>query len=193
MKIVLCVAAAAVAFGGFAAENKKFVESNPYGTYGRAMSPVKGLPRAIEWHFTDRAAVDAATAPEALEAVLADEGKIAALLAEVKPGYDTPVLAAAKIGAISQYVMENAGVSWWEFWRDDRSDEREDWAKALLKAAFNAKDDYVAIYFLDQLRWCGMCCQVPCLNKLSAKTSSKAVKDMVAIVVDQIACCRAGR
>jgi hypothetical protein len=38
-----------------------------------------------------------------------------------------------------------------------------------------------------------MCCQVPCLNKLSAKTSSKAVKDMVAIVVDQIACCRAGR
>lgn len=191
MKIVLCVAAAAVAFGGFAAENKKFVEPNPYGTYGRAMSPVKGLPRAIEWHFTDRAAVDAATAPEALEAVLADEGKIAALLAEVKPGYDTPVLAAAKIGAISQYVMENAGASWWEFWRDDRDDERRIWAEAVLAAASRSSDDYVICFYLDQLRWCGYPCQKRCIQALADKSDSKAVKEMAVIVIDQISCpCR---
>jgi hypothetical protein len=171
----------------------KYVDPNPYGDYGPAMKKVPGRPMAIEWHLTDRAAIDKATAPEALEEILDDDDRIEALLAKVKPNYGTDAMDAARIAAISQYVMENADVSWWEFWRDDRSDEREDWAKALLKAAFNAKDDYVAIYFLDQLRWCGMCCQVPCLNKLSAKTSSKAVKDMVAIVVDQIACCRAGR
>lgn len=171
----------------------KYVDPNPYGDYGPAMKKVPGRPMAIEWHYTDRAAIDKATAPEALEEILDDDDRIEALLARVRPDYGTDAMDAVRIAAISQYVMENADVSWWEFWRDDRSDEREDWAKALLKAAFKAKDDYVAIYFLDQLRWCGMCCQIPCLNKLSAKTSSKAVKDMVAIVVDQIACCRAGR
>jgi hypothetical protein len=176
---------AALAVAGMTAA-AKYVDPNPYGAYGPAMKPVPGRPMAIEWHLTDRAAIDKATAPEALEEILDDDDRIEALLAKVKPDYGTDAMDAARIAAISQYVMENADVSWWEFWRDDRSDEREDWAKALMKAACGAKDDYVAVYFLDQLRWCGMGCQKPCLRKLADKSTSKAVKDMAEMVADQI-------
>lgn len=164
----------------------KYVDPNPYGDYGPAMKPVAGRPMAIEWHLTDRAAIDKATSPEALEEILDDDDKIEALLAKIRPNYGTDAMDAVRIAAISQYVMEGARVSWWEFWRDDLSDEREDWAKALLKAAASAKDDYVAEYCLDQLRWCGLRCQIPCLRRLADRSKSKVVKDMAAIVIDQL-------
>ena len=171
------------AVAGLAAQ-AKFVDPNPYGTYDPAIKPVAGHVRAVEWHLTDRAAIDKATAPEALAAILADEKALEALLAKVKPGYATDAIDAVRIAAISQYVMQGADVSWWEFWRNDFAAERKLWAKSLLKSAAAAKDDYVAIYLLDQLRWCGMACQIPCLSKLAETAKSKAVKEMAAIVVD---------
>ena len=92
---------------------------------------------------------------EALEEILDDDDRIEALLAKVKPNYGTDAMDAARIAAISQYVMENADVSWWEFWRDDRDDARRVWAKAVLAAASRSSDDYVICFYLDQLRWCG--------------------------------------
>jgi hypothetical protein len=175
---LLTFAAAAVA------AQAKFADPNPYGGYDPATKPVAGHVRAVEWHQTDRDAIVKATAPEALAAVLADEKAVEALLAKVKPGYATDAIDAVRIAALSQYVMQGADVSWWEFWRDDFADERKLWAKSLLKSAAAAKDDYVAIYLLDQLRWCGMACQVPCLRKLAETAKSKAVKEMAAIVAD---------
>jgi hypothetical protein len=189
MKLCLCLLAAGAALVSSAAETGKYVDPNPYGSYGPAMARVPGRPMAIEWHLTDRASIDKATAPEALEAILEDENAVASLLAEVKPGYGTDALAAAKIAAVSQYVMERAGTPWWKFWRDDRSLERRLWAKALLNAAGKAADDYVAEYYLDQLRWCALSCQIPCIRALAEKSNSKAVKEMAAIVIDQLAGC----
>ena len=171
------------AAAGLAAQ-AKFVDPNPYGTYDPAIKPVAGHVRAVEWHLTDRAAIDKATAPEALAAILADEKALESLLAKVKPGYATDAIDAVRIAAISQYVMQGADVSWWEFWRNDFAAERKLWAKLLLKCAAAANDDYVAIYYLDQLRWCAMSCQIPCLQKLSGASKSKAVKDVVAMVID---------
>ena len=168
---------------GLAAQ-AKFVDPNPYGAYDPATKPVAGHTRAVEWHLTDRAAIDKATAPEALAAILADEKALESLLAKVKPGYATDAIDAVRIAAISQYVMQGADVSWWEFWRNDFAAERKLWAKLLLKCAAVANDDYVAIYYLDQLRWCAMSCQIPCLEKISAASKSKAVKDMVSMVID---------
>lgn len=188
MKFCLCLLAASVAFAA-AAEAEKYVDPNPYGSYGPAMASVPGRPMAIEWHLTDRAAIDKATAPEALAAVFDDEGAVESLLAEVKPGYATDAMAAAKIAAVSQYVMERAGTPWWMFWRSDRAEERKRWAKALLSAAGKAADDYVVEYYLDQLRWCALPCQMPCIKALADKSKSKAVKDMAGIVVDQLSGC----
>lgn len=176
---------AALALAGMAAE-AKFKDPNPYGGYGPAMKPVAGKPMAIEWHHTDRAAIDKATAPEELEAVLAGECSVKALLARLKPAYSTDAIDLARIAAVSQYVMEGELVSWWEFWKDDRSDERKLWAKALLEKAASADDEYIALFCLDQLRWCGLCCQSECIGALAAKSRSKAVKEMASIVIDQI-------
>ena len=68
MKFCVCLLAAGVALVSAAAEAEKYVDPNPYGSYGPAMSKVEGRPMAIEWHLTDRAAIDKATAPEALAA-----------------------------------------------------------------------------------------------------------------------------
>jgi hypothetical protein len=164
----------------------KYVDPNPFGDYGPAMKVTPGKPMAIEWHLTDRAAIDKATSPEAIEEILDDDDRIEELLAKIKPNYATDAIDAVRIAAVTQYVMEGARVSWWEFWRDDLSCERKRWAKALLKAAWKAKDDYVAEYCLDQLRWCGLDCQVPCLRSLADETKSKAVKEMASIVIDQL-------
>ena len=189
MRLCLCLLAAGAALVSSAAETGKYVDPNPYGSYGPAMASVPGRPMAIEWHLTDRAAIDKATAPEALAAVFDDEGAVESLLAEVKPGYATDAMAAAKIAAVSQYVMERAGTPWWMFWRSDRAEERKRWAKALLSAAGKAADDYVVEYYLDQLRWCALPCQMPCIKALADKSKSKAVKDMAGIVVDQLSGC----
>jgi hypothetical protein len=189
MKFCACLLMAGVSLFAAADEAKKYVDPNPYGSYGPAMSRVKGRPMAIEWHLTDRAAIDKATAPEALAAVFDAEGAVESLLAEVKPDYATDAMAAAKIAAVSQYVMERAGTPWWMFWRSDRAEERRRWAKALLDAAGKAVDDYVAEYYLDQLRWCALPCQTPCIKALADKSKSKAVKDMASILVDQLAGC----
>lgn len=184
-KLIIAIigVAACTAFGQNA---DKFVDPNPYAKYAVAMTPDPKKPMAIEWHLNDRAAIDKATAPETLKAILDDECKVKSLLAEVKPGYNTPVMAAAQIAAISQYVMAGDNAAWWKFWADDRTQERKLWAKALLTAAAEAKDDYVTEYYLDQLRWCGMACQAKCVQTIADKSESKAVKDMAAIVIDQI-------
>lgn len=185
-KLIIAIigVAACTAFGQNA---DKFVDPNPYAKYGVAMTPDPKKPMAIEWHLNDRAAIDKATAPKTLKAILDDKCKVKLLLAEVKPGYNTPVMAAAQIAAISQYVMagDNAA-AWWKFWADDRTQERKLWTMALLTAAAEAKDDYVTEYYLDQLRWCGMACQAKCVQAIADKSKSKAVKDMAAIVIDQI-------
>lgn len=184
-KLIIAIigVAACTAFGQNA---DNFVDPNPYAKYEVAMTPDSKKQMAIEWHLNDRAAIDKATAPEALKAILDDECKVKSLLAEVKPGYNTPVMAAAQIAAISQYVMAGDNAAWWKFWADDRTQERKLWAKALLTAAAEAKDDYVTEYYLDQLRWCGMACQAKCVQAIADKSESKAVKDMAAIVIDQI-------
>jgi hypothetical protein len=39
---------------------------------------------------------------------------------------------------------------------------------------------------LDQLRWCALECQIPCLKKLAAEAKSKAVRDVAEMVAKSV-------
>ncbi len=172
-------------------------DENPYSNYNSGTARQKGMPMAVEWHFTDRKAIDDATAPEALEAILSDEAKVKELISKVKPDFKTDAMDAVRIAAISQYVMRGLKQSPKSCGKAGDcsktscqskccSKNRKLWAGELLAAACAADDDYVKEYYLDQLRWCGMACQAEKIKKLADGSDSKALKDMAAIVIDQI-------
>jgi hypothetical protein len=184
MKKFLLIAAIAISMASFA----KYVDPNPYANYSAGMAPVKGHTMAIAWHATDRAKIDEATAPANISAILASEEKIKALLGEIKEAYQTDELAAAKIAAISQFVMKGAQPKspWWKFWSSEKiSIVRQSWANALIERIKSTDDNYIKEYCLDQLRWCGYAKLTPEIVEI-AKTSDKAVSDMAMIVIDQI-------
>jgi hypothetical protein len=62
----------------------------------------------------------------------------------------------------------------------------EIWARALMAAARGAKESDVKMYFLDQLRWCGLPCQAPCVRALGAASACKGVKDFANWVADEL-------
>lgn len=154
---------------------KAYVDPNVYGQYTPAMKPVEGKIRAIEWQERSRAKIDEISSAKSLSDILDDERALKALIEGIKPGYATDASVAVKIGAVSQFVMS-----------DKEGAKRKKWCDALLSRAAAAKDDYVAEFCVDQLRWCGMPEQLGALRRLSAQSDSKALRDMVSIAIDQI-------
>ena len=156
---------------------EKVADPNPYADYGAGMRSVKGVPMAVEWQKENAAEIEAATAPDALAAILADDAATKALLSEVKGAYTTDPLVATKIAAISQLVMKPG---------DANAAARGRWSAALLQAARSSGDTYKTMYFLDQLRWCGDKSDVPEIMKIGAESNSKAVSGFAEMVVREI-------
>jgi len=193
MKKLFTVMALVAAMPLFAADNDPVKPRNDakdptgkYADYGGAMASEKGYSMAVEWHNAVGAKLNAAVSDEMLAAFVADDAAAAKLLAQVKTAYDTDPTVATQAAAVSQWVMVDDDVAWYDFWSGTpRADGRKVWVKALVSRAENADDTYVKLFCLDQLRWCG--CKCPCLAQriqaISEKSKDKAVRDMADIVL----------
>ena len=62
------------------ADEKKYVDPNPFADYGAAMKSTPGNPMAVEWQNAQEAALVAATSDAALEACVATPAAAEALL-----------------------------------------------------------------------------------------------------------------
>ena len=168
-----------------------YVDPNPYAGYGRAMAAKAGDPMAVEWQNANGAAIDAATAPDALKAHLRDAKAAAALLARVKGAYASDPLSLTVIGAVSQYSMDASvgrpgGCQKLCKTPGAAPCPRKVWNMALIDAVKKSKDEYVQTFLLDQLRWC--CCRA-CKDdvlKLKGCAVSDNVKSFIDWVSDEI-------
>ena len=140
---------------------------------------------AVDWQNKNDAKLAAATGDAALAAFVADEAAAKALLAQVKPAYATDPLTAFQIGAVTQWVMLDD--PWYcLLWDGPHAAGRKVWVKALCGTLRSATDDYVKMFCLDQLRWCGCPCCAKCVAAFAAEEKSKAVKDFAAWVVREL-------
>lgn len=147
-------------------------------------------PTAEKWQAENREKLAAAVADDVLAGFVADEAAAGELLSHVKTGYATCPVKAFQIAAVTQYVMADKGgcpvlgaLAFWKWFADS---DREIWARALMAAARGAKESDVKMYFLDQLRWCGLPCQAPCVRALGAASACKGVKDFANWVADEL-------
>ena len=170
---------------------KQYVDPNAYAGYGPAMAPKAGDPMAVEWQKDNEAALKAATSPEALKAYVNDAESAKALLAKVKGAYSSDPMTLTVAAAVTQFVMQPDDCGWlcsvgrfFAFWR---TCPRTVWAEALLSCAQEAKDVYVQMFCLDQLRWCGLPCQADKVSAFGAAAGDKSVKDFAAMVARELA------
>lgn len=126
---------------------------------------------AADWAIKNGEAV--ATINAASLAQLAqDATALDALIAETaKPAYSADALAVTRLAALTQYVVGPSG----------NAHVRKLWAEKLLTAAKSATDPYIALFFLDQLRWAGTVEQAPAIKALATSAGDKAVKEMAAL------------
>ena len=142
-------------------------------------------PTAVEWQNKNDAALKAATDEAVLAAFVADEATAKALLAQVKGAYATDPVVAFQIGAVTQWVMLDD--PWYcILWDGPHAAGRKVWTKALCGTIRGATDDYVKMFCLDQLRWCGCPCGAKCLAAFAAQEKSKAVKDFAELVAREL-------
>ena len=140
---------------------------------------------AVDWQNKNDAALKTATDEATLAAFVADEASAKALLAQVKPAYATDPMVAFQIGAVTQWVMLDD--PWYcLFWDGQHAAGRKVWTKALCGTLRGAQDDYVKMFCLDQLRWCGCKCGAKCLAAFAEGEKSKAVKDFAAWVAREL-------
>lgn len=106
--------------------------------------PDMAAPRSAQWQADNRAALDAATSPAALEKFLASPSAADALCAAVKPGYAGDPMALTQIAAVSVLVMDKG-----------REAQRCLWTAALERAKKSAPTCDVETFFVQQLMVCG--------------------------------------
>lgn len=146
-------------------------------------------PTAAEWQSVaaNAKAIAVATAPEELAGCVISWEAGTTLLAQLKGAYLTDPLLATKVAAVTQYVMALKGGSWWQFWKPSVPVERVNWVNALLATVKDTKDPYVAVFCLDQLRWCGCAKCVDRVNEAVSGKDEKWVKDFAELVVRELA------
>ena len=137
-----------------------------------------GAPSAVAWQNANDAALEAAMKPQALAAYVQSAAAADALLAEVKPAYQTDPMAATRIAAVTQLVMcPKCGKA---------PAGRAVWTAALIKAAAESEDSYRTMFLLDQLRWCGKPEQADRILAIGAKAKDPAVKEFAAWTVREL-------
>ena len=135
---------------------------------------VKGAKTSAVWESQNRARL--ATVNDAWCATFLKGGAKAAdaLLAEVKPAYYSDPFKLVQIAALTQYCM-----------KPGRTNDLSVWKSAVLRAAQATKDSTVAVFMLDQLRWCGSTAEIAAIRALGAK-GDRAVREMAQIVVNEL-------
>lgn len=128
------------------------IQVNTAPAKAAAVGKNPGASSSTVWQSNNRAAIDAATTPEALKVILADDAKRAALAGCVKSGYASDPIQMTQLGAATQYVMTPEGAPL-----------RTQWVKALFAAASAAENEDAVILLVDQLRWCAC---VKCAPKI---------------------------
>lgn len=131
---------------------------------------------SVEWEKKNDAALKATVNDAKIKELLqGGEPAAKALLAEVKPNFQTDPMKACLIAGVSQYVM-----------KPGFEPARATWTKALLNAAAAAKTPDATCYFLDQLRWCGTADQADAVLKLAAAQPDGEVKKFAKMVASEI-------
>ena len=159
--IALVLAAGVVAFAAEtkpvvakpAAEAPKYVDPNPFASYGAAMKDGAKSPFAVGWSQAHDAEIKAATEPEVLAACVADVASAAALLGKVKPAYESDPLVLTQIAAVTQWVMTD-DPCFLLFWKPQPSAGRKIWTEALARKIAESKDDYIRTFCRQQLDLC---------------------------------------
>ncbi len=135
------------------AEKPQYVDPNPYANYGPAMKSTDKDPLAVNWSKAHDAEIAAATTEEVLAACVADAESAAALLAKIKPAYESDPLAMIQIAAVTQWVM-TPDPCFLFFWKPSPSDGRKVWSAALARKIAESKDDYIRTFCRQQLDLC---------------------------------------
>ena len=132
-------------------------------------------PAAEKWQAQNKAKLAEATKDEVLAAFVKDAASASALLSEVKPGFQTCPVKAFQIAAVTQYVMRPG------------KEGRALWTEQLLAFAAKAEKNDVKMFYLDQLRWCGLKAQAAKVRELGAAAKEKCVKDFAELVASELA------
>ena len=135
-----------------------------------------GVPTAVEWQNAHGKEVAAATQQAELAVCVKTPAAADALLAQVRPAYETDPLVATKIAAVTQSVTGSKA----------SAPGRTIWRAALLKAAKGSSDAYRTVFFLEQLRWCGLAEDVPAVRALADASRDARVKSFAAILVREL-------
>ena len=131
-------------------------------------------PTAEKWQAQNRAKLAEATKDEVLAAFVKDAASAAALLSEVKPGFQTCPVKAFQIAAVTQYVMLPGKAG------------RALWAGQLLAFAEKAEQPDVKMFYIDQLRWCGLKAQAGKVRELGKASGKKCVQEFAEQVATEL-------
>ena len=145
------MAAGATAFAE--EEQKKYVDPNAFAEYGPAMVSTKKDPLAVNWSQAHDAEIAAATAEDVLAGLVASPESAAALLARLRPAYESDPLVLTQIAAVTQWVML-PDPCFLCFWKPSPSDGRKVWTAALERKIRETQDAYVRTFCRQQLDLC---------------------------------------
>ena len=133
----------------------KYVDPNPFADYGVAMQSTEKDPLAVNWSKQHDAEIKAATTDAALAAVVADAAHAEALLAKVKPAYESDPLVLTQIAAVTQWVL--LPDPWYSvLWGGAHGAGRAVWVAALERKIAESKDDYIRTFCRQQLDLCAI-------------------------------------
>ena len=171
-----------------AAANAAKDPAAPFDDYGPAMASTVEHPLTVVWQDAHADELKKALTDETLAGFVADAAAADALLAKIRPAYETDALVSIQIAAVSQWVM--LPDPWYcLFWDGEHAAGRKVWVNALMSRIETTDDSYVKEFCLDQLRWCGCTCPklVARIKAVEAGSSDKAVKELAGIVLREIA------
>ena len=168
MKKIFIVAVLA-AVTCFAAGKKK----DAYDIKPGAAKPTDA-PASEKWQAQNRAKLAEATKDEVLAAFVKDAASASALLSEVKPGFQTCPVKAFQIAAVTQYVMRPG------------KEGRALWTEQLLAFAAKADKTDVKMFYLDQLRWCGLRAQAAKVREIGRASGEKSVVEFAEQIVSEL-------
>ena len=131
-------------------------------------------PAAEKWQAQNKAKLADATKDEVLAAFVKDAASASALLAEVKPGFQTCPVKAFQIAAVTQYVMLPGKAG------------RALWTEQLLAFAEKAEQPDVKMFYIDQLRWCGLKAQAEKVRELGKASGKKCVQEFAEQVATEL-------
>lgn len=154
----------------FAAEQKK---KDAYDIRPEA-AKATDAPAAESWQAQNRVKLAEATKDEVLAAFVKDAASAAALLSEVKPGFQTDPMKAFQIAAVTQFVMRPGKPG------------RALWTEQLLAFAAKADKNDVKMFYIDQLRWCGLKTQAGKVSAIGKASGAKCVAEFAAQVASEL-------